>query len=96
MNLSSFQCIEDLYRKGKTDALNCQPDAGYASSLIFELHSDNDKDFYVMVRSQGKYMNLCEKSSIKCSYTEWKNRLKRNMITNVDELCGLKKEVSKE
>jgi hypothetical protein len=91
MNFSSFQCIQDLYQKGKTDALNCQPDVGYASSLIFELHSYNDKDLYMMISSQGKYMNLCEKSSIKCSYAEWKKRIKRNIITNVDELCGLKK-----
>jgi hypothetical protein len=79
-----------LYRKGKTDALNCQPDVGFASSLIFELHSDNDKDFYMMIRSQGKYMNLCEKPNTKCSYTEWKNRIKRYIINNVDEICGLK------
>lgn len=90
LNFSSFQCIEDLYRKGKTDALNCQPDVGFASSLIFELHSENDKDFYVMIRSQGKYMNLCEKQSTKCSYTEWKNRMKSYIINNVDEVCGLK------
>lgn len=69
LNFSSSQCIEEIYRKGKTDALNCQTDVGFASSIIFELHSDNDKDFYVMIRSQGKYMNLCEKQSTKCSYT---------------------------
>jgi hypothetical protein len=59
LNFSSFGCVEDIYRKGKSDALNCQNVVGFASSLIFELHSDNEKDFYVMVRAQGKYMNLC-------------------------------------
>lgn len=23
LNISSSQCVEDIYRKGKTDALNC-------------------------------------------------------------------------
>lgn len=90
LNFSSFQCVEEVYRKGKTDALNCQTNVAFASSIIFELHSDNDKDFYVMIRSQGKYMNLCEKKNTKCSYTEWKNRMKNLILTNVDELCGLK------
>jgi len=35
LNFSSYQCIEDIYRKGKTDALNCQIDVGFASSIIF-------------------------------------------------------------
>ncbi len=34
LNISSSQCVEDLYRKGKTDALNCQTDVGFASNLI--------------------------------------------------------------
>lgn len=90
LNFSSYQCIEDIYRKGKTDALNCQTDVGFASSVIFELHSDNGNDFYVMIRNQGKYMNLCEKPSTKCSYTEWRDRMKNLILNNVDELCGLK------
>ena len=61
LNFSSFSCVEDMYRKGKTDTLNCQKIVGFAASLIFELHSDDAKIFYVMIRSQGKYMNLCEK-----------------------------------
>jgi hypothetical protein len=34
LNISSSQCVEDLYRKGKTDALNCQTDVGFASNLV--------------------------------------------------------------
>jgi hypothetical protein len=90
LNLSSFGCVEELYRKGKTDQLNCQSTVPFASSLIFELHSDNDKDFYVMVRLQGKYMSLCEKQSTKCDWADFKNRLQRSIINNVDEVCGLK------
>jgi len=43
-----------------------------------------------MARSQGKYMNLCEKQSTKCSYTEFKNRMKNMIINNVDQVCGFK------
>ncbi len=34
LNISSSQCIEDLYRKNKTDALNCQTDVGFSSNLL--------------------------------------------------------------
>ena len=68
LNISSSQCVEELYRKGKTDALNCQTDVGFASNLVIELHSDDGKGFYIMVRSNGKYVNLCEKQQTKCDY----------------------------
>ena len=35
LNFSSPACIEDRYRKGKTDALNCDSDYEFASNLIF-------------------------------------------------------------
>ena len=41
LNISSSQCVEDLYRKEKTDAINCQQDVGFAANLVIELHSDD-------------------------------------------------------
>ena len=35
LNLSSSQCIEELYRKGKTSAFNCEQVPVFATSLIF-------------------------------------------------------------
>jgi hypothetical protein len=35
LNISSAQCIEEVYRKGSTQALNCQQGQIFASSLIF-------------------------------------------------------------
>lgn len=35
-------------------------------------------------------MNLCEKQSTKCDYTEWRMRVKNLILDNVDEYCGLK------
>lgn len=70
LNLSSAACIEELYQKGSTTALNCENGANYfASNLIFELHSDDAKAFYVKIRSNGKYVNLCGKKSTQCDYT---------------------------
>ena len=60
LNFSSSECVEELYRKGSTSNLNCQPMPSFASSLIFELHSEDEINFYVRIRSDGKYMNLCE------------------------------------
>lgn len=40
------------------------------------------------IRSNGKYVNLCGKKSTQCDYTEWRDAVKRNIVTNIDELCG--------
>lgn len=59
LNISSSQCVEEIYRKGKTDALNCERNVGFASNVVIELHSDDESTFYVMTRANGKYVNLC-------------------------------------
>lgn len=84
MNLSSFTCIEELYRKGQTSALNCEQGGNYfATNLIFELHSDDNIAFYVKVRSNGKYVKLCGKDSESCDYYRFKNSLKGNVLSNI-------------
>jgi hypothetical protein len=42
----------------------------------------------VKIRSNGKYVNLCGKKSTQCDYTEWRNVVKKNIVTNIDALCG--------
>ena len=88
LNISSAVCIEEIYRKGSTQALNCQQGASFSSSLIIELHSDNAKDFYVRIRDNGKYVNLCEAKSKDCAYDDWKNRVQSVMIANPQTICG--------
>jgi hypothetical protein len=67
LNISNAQCIEDLYRKGKTTALNCEPGQDFAANIMFELHSlDEGKTFHVRVRHDGKYVYLCEKKDVTC------------------------------
>ncbi len=87
LNLTSSDCIEQLYRKGTTNALNCQSNVGFASNLIIELHSDDGVGYYVRVRSDGKYMYLCGKQQSKCDYGEWRNRIKSLYVTNVEDVC---------
>ena len=89
LNISSSACIEELYRKGQTSAVNCEQFPEFASSIIFELHQDQS-NFSVRVRVDGKYMNLCEKKSPECSYQEWKDRVKRNLASDAlaAQICG--------
>lgn len=68
LNISSGRCVDDIYRQGKTDELNCEVNVGFASNVVIELHSDDEKEFYVMVRANGKYVYLCEKQSYKCPF----------------------------
>lgn len=85
MNFSSHTCIEELYRFGKTTAINCQPGPEYASNIIWELHKEQGT-YLVRVKSNGKYMGLCETSATQCAYDEWKGRVQR-VIIDVTELC---------
>ena len=45
LNISSVDCVEQLYHRGYTDALNCEPNSEFASSVIVELHSDIQGEF---------------------------------------------------
>lgn len=87
LNISSASCIEEIYRKGSSSALNCEQGTLFASNIIFELHSDNSQDFYIKVRNNGKYMNLCETKDQKCSYNNWRTRL-AHLVVNSESICG--------
>ena len=62
LNISSSRCIEEMWRRGTTDALNCASEVPFASSLIFELHQE-EESYQVKVRFNGRYINLCERAS---------------------------------
>ena len=84
LNLSSCLCVQELYRKGETSALNCETGGNnFASNLIFELHSDDAVFFNVKVRSNGKYMKLCGKDSETCDYFTFKNSVKKYIVSNL-------------
>jgi hypothetical protein len=91
MNLTSFTCIEELYRKGSTSALNCETGANlFGANLMFELHSDDESNFYVKVRSNGRYVNLCGKNSTQCDYLDFKGSYRKIISSNIEQLCGKK------
>lgn len=55
-NLTSADCIYDLFFKGRTDALNCNPYPPFAANLILEMHKqDNSNDYDIKIRYNGKY-----------------------------------------
>lgn len=87
LNISSAQCVEDLYRTGQTEALNCSPAQEYATSLIYELHSEDGKEFVVRIRQDGEYVYLCERKEISCGYEEWRGRVKK-LLVDVESICG--------
>jgi lysosomal acid phosphatase len=91
LNLSSSQCIEELYRKGQTSALNCESFPEFAASLIFELYTDGTTHT-IKIRSNGRYMNMCEQNSTECKYEDWKKRVEGNMANDqlVNSICGNK------
>ena len=62
----------------------------FASNIIFELHSDNEKYYYVKVRVNGNYVNLCGKKNTECDYTLFKLLTKWNVVNNLEEICGKK------
>lgn len=88
LGISSAQCIEELYRKGSTSALNCESGTPFSSSIIFELFSDNGADFYVKIRNNGKYVNLCGAKQTSCSYESWKAQAKQATVADPLSVCG--------
>lgn len=86
LNISNAACTEELYRKGSTSAVECeQGGVDYAGNVIIELHSNNAKDFFIKVRSNGKYMKICSKASYECDYAEFKSLIRKSMTTkNMD------------
>lgn len=88
LGIASAFCIEELYRKGRTTNLNCEGGTPFASSILLELHSDDGTSFYVKVRHNGKYMNLCGARQITCPYSQWKSEIQKEVIPDPTSVCG--------
>lgn len=69
-NLTSSQCLEKLWMN-QTVVGNCAIPIPFASNIFFELHQDdkNGSNYFVKVRYNGLYFNLCGKNSTQCPYT---------------------------
>ena len=87
LNISSYQCIDEIALKGNTSSLNCFPAPEFASNLLIELHQNKKGTKYVKIRYNGGYVNLCEKKKKKCEWSEFEERLRRFMV-NYDNICN--------
>lgn len=77
LNISSFDCIEEKWRYNATNELNCEPGPEFASSIIMELHR-NGSAHNVMIKNDGRYVNLCGRKDTSCPYVEFKARVQRD------------------
>ena len=90
LNFSTAICIEDKWKnRDLSKYLNCEDGPDFAASLLVELHQDGEQPF-VMVKSNGRYMNLCGRRETKCQYKEWKDRVEAQYV-DYKTLCGLTK-----
>ena len=90
LNISSARCVEEKYRRGYTDALNCEPSTEYVSSLIFELHSDEEGRHQVKIRHNGRYVYLCERREVSCPWEKFEERIRRQTLSDEEfaAICG--------
>ena len=62
----------------------------YASFLTFELHKEQQSEYYVTLIYNNKTYNPCkfDLNNVKCQFDEFKELLTKKIITNVEEVCG--------
>ncbi|KAL4428941.1 hypothetical protein ABPG74_011137 [Tetrahymena malaccensis] len=90
LNFTSIDCLlnqrfPDQF-KPTTPYYNCEQYPHFTASLLFELHQANqtftengvqvnDQQFYLKIRRDGKFMNLCETNSTVCTIEEFSKRV---------------------
>lgn len=79
LNLTTAECIEDKFRNSSKKYLNCEDGPDFAASLTFELWNVGARPT-AKIQYNGKYVNLCERNSTECDYSEWKARVQRQFI----------------
>lgn len=74
-------------------AENCAVPIPFASNLFFELHQDdkNTSHYFVKMRYNGNYFNLCDKNSTECPFEEFAQK-SRSHLLDFNKECGNKKE----
>lgn len=95
LNITSLNC---LLRNEKNDKeLNCVREFPiFASNLILELHSDDNKGgYFVRVSYNGVPMNVCLTNSTECEYEEFKKKLKAMTMKDFDDICYSERITSK-
>lgn len=85
-NLSSYECVYDLWTKNKTEHLNCYMFPKFASNLLIELHK-NGSSYFVKVKLDGEYKYICQQKSYECDYKLFASNILRTKLENFDDIC---------
>lgn len=80
-NLTSSDCLKKQFMN-QTVTGNCAVPVPFASNIFFELHQDdnNASEYFVKVRYNGIYYNLCGKNSTECPFAQFAGRSKANLL----------------
>lgn len=93
LNISNYECLNELWRTNKTNYLNCAKYPRFASNLIIELHEEENNHF-VKIRIDGNYVYVCDKLEKDCDWEEFSSRLENFQVKNYEQACQLKKETT--
>lgn len=75
-NASSPECLWQKYNNKEVTSFNCVESPGFASNLNFELFkSQSQQSYYIKIKYNGSYLNLCETNSASCSLNEFLERV---------------------
>lgn len=85
-NLSSYECVYDLWMKNETDHLNCHLFPKFASNLLIELHK-NGNNYFVKIKLDGEYKFLCQNKSYECEYNLFSSNIRKYKLENFDDIC---------
>jgi len=88
LNLTSYECLEEVFRTGETKEKHCFSYPEFASNMFIELEEDDlTGEKMVRVKYNGENVNLCERESFVCEYAEFKQRLEGFMIEDFKSVC---------
>jgi hypothetical protein len=95
LNLTNAECLAQRWRGETVTSLNCVDSPQFTANLIIELHEDDSLARFVRVKYNGEYVYLCGRRETKCSYEEFKTRVKL-MEADFEGRCGIKEHVIKD
>eukprot|EP00828_Plagiopyla_frontata_P047503 TRINITY_DN879_c0_g1_i4.p1 TRINITY_DN879_c0_g1~~TRINITY_DN879_c0_g1_i4.p1 ORF type:complete len:370 (-),score=33.38 TRINITY_DN879_c0_g1_i4:4-1113(-) len=91
LNLTSSNCILELFMTNKTSSPNCISNSPqFASNLFIELYKNDttNNTYYVKVRYNGKYYQVCQSGSYECDYNQFILSLSNQILPNWTQACG--------
>ncbi|CAK61322.1 unnamed protein product (macronuclear) [Paramecium tetraurelia] len=98
LNLTSFECVKQVYLNEKVQNKNCiYTFPGYASNIIFELYRKlgHGNQYYVQVLYNGTLMPICN-NQYKCDYEEFKSRIQFQNVKDYEDECLISPKFKKE